>query len=358
MAKAAGYDVLALDIFADTDTVNLTRQALRLPYLDGGFEAVAFETALSAIADQHEVQGLVYGSGFERNPQLLGIASRYLPVLGNSAEVVAQTKAVPDFFQLLVSLDIPHPPSVIDMPASAAGWLRKRIGGSGGMHICRLQAGDTHQFGDYYQEELAGTPVSLLFVADGKHAQMIGYNQQEVSAWSNLPFRYGGLVTHADLPEGCKQVLQAAAQKLTAALQLRGLNSVDALLTSEGQAFVLELNPRLTASAGLYQPHANLMRMHLDGCRGVLSQLEIEQQAVAQIVVYAENDFIVPPDWLWPEWVTDRPEAGCSIVAGCPVCTVWAQAGNADVARELAQQRMQILAIKLKNINHAAVYRH
>ena len=344
MAKAAGYDVLALDIFSDTDTVNLAQETLRLPYLDGGFEPAAFEAALSAIADQHEVQGLVYGSGFERDPQLLDIASRYLSVLGNSAESVGHAKAVPDFFQLLTALDIPYPSSVIGMPALADGWLRKRIGGSGGTHVCRLQAGDAHQAGDYYQRELLGMPVSLLFVADGKQACMIGYNRQEVSAWKDLPFRYGGLVTHAGLPESCKQVLQTAAQKLTAALQLRGLNSVDALLTPEGQIFVLELNPRLTASAGLYQPHANLMRMHLDGCRSVRSRLEIEQLARAQMVVYAENDFTLPPDWYWPEWVSDLPEPGCRIAAGDPVCTVWAQAGHANAARELVQQRMQIVA--------------
>ena len=361
MAKAAGYDVLALDIFADTDTASLAQQVFRLPYVDGGFEPTGFEAALSAIAAQHEVEGLVYGSGFERDLHLLSIASRYLPVLGNSADIVAKAKAVPGFFRLLDTLDIPYPPSTINMPVSIGGWLRKRIGGSGGTHVCRLQAGSTHCAGDYYQRELAGTPVSVLFAADGMHACLVGYNRQEVSAWGNLPFRYGGLVTHVSLPGNCRQVLQRAAEKLTAALQLRGLNSIDAVLTPEGRTFVLELNPRLTASAGLYQPHADLMRMHLDGCRGVQKQLQVEQQAVAQLVVCAEADFTVPPDWPWPEWATDVPETGSTIAAGDPVCTVWAQAECAETARTLAWQRLQMMVAMQQmanNTDRAEIFRH
>lgn len=361
MAKAAGYDVLALDIFADTDTASLAQQVFRLPYVDGGFEPAGFEAALSAIAGQHEVQGLVYGSGFERNSHLLSIASRYLPVLGNSADIVAKAKAVPDFSRLLDTLDIPYPPSTINMPVSIGGWLRKRIGGSGGTHVCRLQAGSIHCDGDYYQQELAGTPVSVLFAADSKHACVVGYNRQEVSAWGDLPFRYGGLVTHASLPDDCRQVLQSAAEKLTAALQLRGLNSLDAILMPEGRTFVLELNPRLTASAGLYRPHADLMCMHLDGCRGAQKQLQVEQQATAQLVVYAESDFTVPPDWPWPEWVADMPEADSSIMAGDPVCTVWARAESAETARTLARQRLQMMVAMQQaasNTDQATVCRY
>ncbi|SNR71143.1 Predicted ATP-dependent carboligase, ATP-grasp superfamily [Methylobacillus rhizosphaerae] len=340
MAKAAGYDVLALDIFADSDTEQLATQVFRLPYADGGFDPAGFEAALATIAARHEVLGFVYGSGFEANPQLLETAAHYFPVVGNSASVVKQAKAVPDFFRTLDALGIPHPPVSMEVPALLAGWLHKQAGGSGGTHIRRLEAGGRKNAGSYYQQELAGIPVSLLFAAHAGDAHVIGYNRQSVAAHGDLPFRYGGLVTNVALPDTCRKILYVAAQHLTRVLKLRGLNSIDAMLTPTGDTYILELNPRLTASAGLYHSIPGLMQLHLgEGA----SALDIGRQASAQAVVYAEYDAIVPEGLEWPEWAADIPVAGSHIAAGDPLCTVYAQADGAEAAWQLAHQRLQVM---------------
>ncbi|MPS48847.1 ATP-grasp domain-containing protein [Methylobacillus sp.] len=342
MACAAGYEVLALDAFADEDTSTLASQALRLPYAECGFERGAFEAALSAICREHECAGFLYGSGFEADPALLGMVSARMPLIGNAADVVARAKSVPGFFSLLAELDIPHPPTSKRSPNTKCGWLLKREGGSGGTHVRRADrsAGP----GEYFQQELAGVPVSLLFAADGANVRVIGYNMQKVAASAKMPFRYGGLVSNVRLPADCCEVLRKAALTLTQTLRLRGLNSVDAVLTPDGRTFVLELNPRLTASAAAYRTHPGLLAIHLDACQGRLHDVDVEPVSQAQAVCYAREDFTVPCNLDWPAWASDLPAAGSRIVAGDPVCSVYAEAADAGVAEALAQHRLQAIA--------------
>lgn len=344
MACAAGYEAVALDIFADVDTQAMASRVLQLPYADGGFEPAGFEAALSALSVQDDVYGFVYGSGFEAAPELLNIAAAYMPVIGNSAEVVAEAKAVPGFFNLLARLEIPYPETLTEPPAAMSGWLSKHAGGSGGTHIRRMSGTVGMLPGAYYQRELIGVPVSALFAADGAKAVVIGYNRQSVSAFADLPFRYGGLVSNADLPDVCCEALYSAAQKLTQALQLRGINSVDAILALDGQTYILELNPRLTASAGLYRARTSMMQMHLNASQGMQVAPDVSSNAQAQAVFYAAQAFVVPEVVHWPEWVADIPLAGSSIAPGYPVCTVYAEARTATAAWDLVQHRLQVVS--------------
>ena len=83
--------------------------------------------------DPNTVIGMVYGSGFEARPELLEMASRYLPVIGNTPRVVRNLKRALQFFTLLDVLQIPHPEISYRPPAKTMGWLTKLGGGSGGL---------------------------------------------------------------------------------------------------------------------------------------------------------------------------------------------------------------------------------
>lgn len=342
-AAMAGHEVTVLDAFADEDTLHAAHEVRRVEYANGRFDAHSFMQALHAL-DLAKFDGLVYGGGFEAAPDLLEQAARHVPLIGNPPDVLRKLKQPRLFFSLLDELEIPHPQVSFEPPQHLAGWLLKHGGGSGGTHVQRLQ--DTYAFTDayaYYQRESAGEPVSLLFAADGKEVRAVGFNTQWTAPTPAMPFRYGGAVSHAPLPQNVQQQLLRAAQLITAEVGLRGLNSVDALM--QGDAIqLLEINPRLSATFDLYHDeNCNLFDLHLTACAGDLSRWpQIPKRAKAQHIVYAPQDYVIPP-LAWPPWAADLPTTGSVVSAGNPLCSVTAAGDDAQQARTSALARAQAL---------------
>lgn len=340
---AAGYQVLALDAFADADTQALAQHTAKVGYADGGFDAVDLERVLQSI-DAGTVRGMVYGSGFEAAPELLELAGKYLPVIGNTPRVVRNLKRALQFFTLLDVLQIPHPEISYRPPEKSVGWLSKRSGGSGGTHVRKVLPLPqmAQKRGEYYQREMHGSTVSLLFVADGQQAKAIGYNQQWISASAAMPYRYGGAVSHAELPEAIKRQLLQAAQRLTSAVGLRGINSIDAIMDGE-RAWLLEINPRLSATFDLYRAlpgQVSLFDLHLAACGGSLADMpQLEAQARAHHIVYALDELRLPEDIEWPAWVSDLPLPGATIAADEPICTILAEGETAEAAQRSLLER-------------------
>lgn len=346
-ATAAGYEVIALDAFADCDTRANAREVHLLHHHDGAFDAAALRDVLPRLVDAG-VQGLAYGSGFEANPALLTQVAGALPLIGNPARVVGHMKRALTFFALLEALEIPYPEVRLQALADAAptaDWLLKKNGGSGGTHVRRADARQPLEPGGYYQRAVAGIPVSLLFVADGRTARGIGFNQQWLAPTATQPYRYGGAVSRAELPLPVRRQLLLAAQKLTAAVGLRGLNSIDGIMAGE-QLWLLELNPRLSASFDLYAAaDGGLFELHLQAAAGrVTTWPRLDAQARAHYIVYAPDDLRLPAGFAWPEWVADVPAPSSEIGREQPICTVTAAAATATLAVQLLSGRVGQLA--------------
>jgi uncharacterized protein len=356
-AAAAGYEVISLDAFADSDTRRAAKTSHVVQYDRGHFDELDLLRTLNKTGARNSI-GMAYGGGFEAVPELLETVQKYVPLIGNTPRVVRNLKRPRQFFMLLDILQIPHPeisftPLIKSMKQSAAGWLYKQGGGSGGTHIHRALPlpNIAPEAGWYFQREMPGVPVSLLFVADGKQARPIGFNRQWISPTPATPYRYGGAVGNAELPESVRQQLIHASQQLTNAVGLRGLNSIDGIMDGE-QLWMLEINPRLSATFDLYQPaDINLFELHVWACGyGVNTDGDwprtsplLPQAAKAQHIVYAPYGLHFPGDIEWPEWAADIPLPDSRIEVQQPVCTVIAEAGSADDAEELARSRAQSL---------------
>lgn len=346
----AGYSVVALDVFADTDTKRAAEHVYKIEYANSGFDANQFETALNQI-DTSDMLGFAYGSGFEAQPDLLERISKRLPLIGNQPEVVRQIKDATHFFDVLDQLAIPHPEVSFKMLANADGWLCKEEGGSGGTHVLDAGANQYLPDGQYYQRVMDGIPVSMLFAANGSEAKVVGFNQQWVAPIAGKPYRYGGIVGNANLPSAIKLALQSTAQKITAAFSLRGLNSLDVIWNDE-QFWVLEINPRLSSTLDLYQSkESNLFALHVQAVGGDLSQFPtISSCSRARNVLYAAQDLLIPEDFSWPEWTADIPMPLSCIPHAQPICTVLAEADHAGDAQALVLSRVAELSALLFKI--------
>lgn len=339
--------MVALDVFADADTQRAAQQVYKIGYANSGFDARQFEAALDQI-DTIDMFGFAYGSGFEAQPDLLERIAKRLPLIGNSPEVVRKLKDARCFFGVLDRLAIPHPEVSFTSLANADGWICKEQGGSGGTHVLNACANQTVPKDQYYQRVIDGIPISMLFAANGTEIKVIGFNQQWAAPTAGKPYRYGGIVGHANLPLEIKQALQEAAHKITSAFGLRGLNSLDVIWQGD-HYWVLEINPRLSSTLDLYQSEkSNLFALHVQSVNGDLSHFPlISNRSKARNVLYASQDLVIRENIVWPEWTADIPIALTAIAQQQPICTVLADADSAEKAQALVVERVKQLSALL-----------
>ncbi len=339
-ARRAGYRPLVADLFGDLDTLDLAEASERVPgTLARGFAKDALLASLNRLATGRRVIGVVAGTGFEDRPGLLrSLAARY-GLVGNFPEVVAAIKDPFRFAETCARADVPYPDIRYD-PPPGAGWLRKRAGGSGGVHVAAPTRRAVARRGWYYQRRVAGEPVSAAFLAAGGRCRVLGFSRQWADPAPSQPFRYGGASRPAPLSADRAADIGDAVARLVAHTGLRGLNSADFLVRDDG-FHLLEVNPRPGATLDiLADAEGALFRWHLDACNGVLPQTApVFSGAAAAAVVYASAGITPPASFPWPAWTADRQAPGSAVASGAPLCTVLADAADADAAERLVRDR-------------------
>jgi predicted ATP-grasp superfamily ATP-dependent carboligase len=341
-ARREGMAVRVIDRFGDADTRAASRDLRVVSGWDGP-EDPGLEALVERFSPAAKGEPVLWGGGLEARPGLLERLAGRRDLLGNGGEVVRRVTDPDRWFPLLAGLGLPHPESRLAPPASPDDWLAKEAGASGGGHI-RPGRGAGPRAGRYFQRRCPGTPLSLLFAADGRRAQVLGVTEQWTAGEQNgdpEDFRYGGGLGHADPGRRLSRALEEAVAALTARLGLRGLNGLDCLV--EGDAFhLLEVNPRPVASLALYAGDLapGPIALHRSGSRGRLPAVRIRPPGPyrGHAVVYAEEPVRVPPGLLAP-WCGDRPGVGTWVPAGAPVCTVQAAHRVRGEARRLLGSR-------------------
>lgn len=344
-ARRAGYRPLVADFYGDMDTCEFAA-AHRL--IDDGFDlGFRRETLLPALEDlaaREAPCGLVYGMGFEDRTDILDELSEHFPLFGNRPEVVRRVKDPSALAQLCEDLGVPHPAIQTARPDDCANWLVKSIGGAGGTHVAPAATAYATEEGTYYQRIAAGEPVSLLFLADGAHALALGASRQWTQPTPSEPFRYGGCLRPANLPDPLAQKLAALADALASACALRGLNSLD-LLAKGDTITLIEINPRPGATLDIFEDRkGTLFLAHLEACLGKLPPVKPAfDGAAAAAVAFARGEIASMPRLDWPDWAADRQNPRTRLQPDDPVCTVKAHAGEPARARRLVDERTALI---------------
>jgi predicted ATP-grasp superfamily ATP-dependent carboligase len=347
-----------MDSFADVDTCHAARRCVTVKLGNSGFDPESLLKAVEDLSAEGDHAGLVYGSGLEKTPELLGRLAKGRRLYGNAPDVVRLVKTPETFFALLDSLSIPYPEVRYSPPKDRQGWLSKRVGGGGGGHVMRLAQGVRPSAHRYFQRYLPGKVMSVLFLADGTAVRLIGFNTQwTAQVRASSPFLFGGAVNRASLAPAQRRWLEAKIYALVAAIGLRGLNSLDFVLADD-QPRVLEVNPRPSATFELYEPDfpEGLLSLHLRACEGVLPPPACSKPRPVrgQAIVYAAEPKRIAPFVRWPAWCRDIPQAGTRIKRGQPICSLFAQGESAGQVRRQLERRMSFLQKSLETIRARA----
>ncbi len=337
------HPVAVLDLFADCDTRGYASAWHRLAAPGWDLDPAVTVRAANDICPAPVP--LVPGSGFERHPGLLSELARGRKLLGNTPEVVAASKNPQYFFPLLERLGIAHPETSSVAPADPESWLVKRIGGCGGTHVRPARPGETYSPEYYFQRRVAGTFASVLFVADGRQARVVGVNETWVRAGGDTPFAYAGAINRLAIPAGMRRQISRDLDRITAALGLVGLNGMDFVIRGN-EYLVLEINPRPTATIDLHDDHAagSLFDLHVRACGGSLpDELQVSEVVRAHAVVYMPAGRRGACRIDFPVWCSDRPANVEDLRPGMPVCTVNATGWRvADVRRQIDRRRREV----------------
>ncbi|MCQ8105691.1 ATP-grasp domain-containing protein [Methylomonas sp. SURF-2] len=336
LAVDAGFQVVAIDCYADLDTCRLATETVRVADL-----AVAdIAEAVEALTQKHGLTHAVYGSGFEAHVDSLRYLESRLIVLGNPPTLFMRFQDKPAFFRHLQQLAIPYPDTVFSPPAADQAWLVKPMRGEGGFAIsrhCLEQTVDAGRF--YWQRYLNGQAMSVLFVADHGKIKLFGFNRQWIAEGHEQPFTFAGIANHAHVSSQNRALLVEWLDGLGKVYPLRGLGSLD-FIVKDGQCYMLELNARIPASAQLYGK--SVFTAHCLACLGRTVEIGSSEPAGFH-TVFARNDLLISSGVSWPEWVVDRPADGAFVGKGRPVCSIIAGGNDAQQVEDRLRRRQLII---------------
>jgi predicted ATP-grasp superfamily ATP-dependent carboligase len=342
----AGYTPLVADMFADADTRGL---AAAWRQVEGsftqGFNADAFMDALAELAKGRVPTGLVYGAGFEASPDVLAAVAEHWPILGNPPEAVARVKHPEAFARACAKLGVPHPEISCNPLLMPAGWLQKQYGGAGGAHIrlCTGEAMMTAGLPDkfYFQREVKGRPVSALFLAAKDGVHIIGFSGQWRAPSPQEAFRFGGAVRPARISSQIETQLTEAVLATAREFGLIGLGSADFLVDDGGGWWLLEINPRPSATLDIFDSDTHpLFALHMAAVRGApLPATPRPKGAFAMQILYVLRAKCFLPQMQYPDWIVDRPLPGTYLEANAPLCTVLAYGEDACKVKTLCTER-------------------
>jgi predicted ATP-grasp superfamily ATP-dependent carboligase len=293
----------------------------------------------------------MYTGGLENWPGLIGRWAQRRPLWGNGPEALRRARD-PSFVAALMREGGGVAPEVRrhgePLPDSGE-WLVKPLRGSGGAGI-RVFDG-VHGPGptDYLQQYLSKTSCSLVFVADGQSARLLGFTFQMVGepCLHAPPFRYCGSVAFPLVVASFRQQLERLGASIARGCALHGLFGVDCLWRydvdvdgePQPQLWPVEVNPRYPASVEVVEHTFGLraLEWHRWACTPSsfpdLPDLERLEPMVGKAILFARREVIFPAEGPWsgapllegsiPAFA-DIPDPGERIEADRPILSFFA----------------------------------
>lgn len=356
------------DCFGDADTRRYAEQCHDIARRDAPLciDTDKLMRALTHCASLHQRVVVVTGTGFEDNLAALKSLQQTAQALQlccafNDAEVMHHVTHPEYFFEALNAAKAPHPHTQSGPPSAAqqaqSRWLVKQRGGHGAGHIRRFSKGAKIAAEPiYYQEDITGCPYSICAISYISHIVCLHFNRQQVLKPASGPWQYRGAIaaSAADLglPPPVADELRRITSELCAQLQVRGLLSVDFMLSGDNKPYILELNARPTATFELSHCAAALAE-HLKafGVSGVPMPATTTTHRVAghrycfapyALQVNKSLEHALDDSALMAH-VSDWPMPDTRVAQAAPLCNLHAQGDSVAQVQALLAQREQLL---------------
>ena len=270
-AVAAGYEVLSLDYFGDSDQP-ASAEVFSL-VRDFNLEPNLKNLAIAAKSLACKVDRVVLGAGLENESALFEIINPE-NLWSNSMETVQAVRDLCNLSSVFKSTQILIPKTIFpgDPLPKKGHWLIKDERHSGGLGV-REWDGISHiHKHEILQKLISGELMSACFVADGQHGRLLGISRQFAGvARLGAPLFYwcGNVAPYQDAL--LEKMISHAVERLIERTGLIGVNGIDFIIHGD-KIFILEVNPRWTGSLELFEKlnGINMFQLHVDACKGRL----------------------------------------------------------------------------------------
>lgn len=146
-------------------------------------------------------------------------------------------------------------------------WLSKSLMGAGGIQVRRFDQEELRELGlvellkakweeeMYLQEHIEGRSIGATFCSYRDEVRFVGVARGVTSDElpGPLPFIYRGSILSPDISQEVKQRLEDFGRLVTLETGIRGLWQADFIVKDDGSLWVLEVNPRWSASMELHE---------------------------------------------------------------------------------------------------------
>lgn len=263
-ARRAGLIPVTIDYFADDD--------LRAMAEAHAVQGDSLEFA--AVARTLKADAWMYVGAWENYPAAIEAISAVHPLAGNRPETLRGVRNPQRWSEVLLTAGVPvlEIRDHRDPPPADGTWLLKPVASGAGRKIRRwipkVAEGKPLSEGFFFQRYRDAPVWSAAFLAGVDRMELVGCCSQASGAPGALDeFAYAGSCGPLVVSNVVRRRLQTIAETAGAAFGLRGLLGIDFLLEGD-QPWVLEFNPRYTASMELFELASgrSLLADHLLAC--------------------------------------------------------------------------------------------
>ena len=331
-ARRAGRACVTVDAFGDLDQKARVENVALLRDKGRAYSAAA----AVAIGRRLDAGSAAYVANLENHPAAVRRLAAGRQLLGNSPAVLVAAR---DWKQLTRTVEEAGGRTPTTFAAGQArslpagrSWLRKLLRGGGGSGVAPLVPGARLRSDEVAQERIDGVLGSVSFAADGRRARLLGLSRGLAGddSFGATGYRYSGSLFPFPVEPSLLERVEGLAQATTRAFGLVGVNGLD-FIVRDGEAFVLEVNPRYSASMELLERAGllNVFETHAAACGGALtaaSGKRVSAGVFGKAILWARRDIVAGDTrrWLARDDVRDLPFPGERIRRGHPVCTVLA----------------------------------
>lgn len=321
-AAREGYLVRVADCYGDLDTLQVADRYLKLPVANKANQHLWLQ-AIVCLSDDQPCS-LIFGTGIERLYPLLSELPNHILYAGSSYTSIEQLSSPTKWIALLDRLALPYPSTRFTKAQPFTGnWLAKTAAAWGGSHITDADSIKKHT-DVYFQQKIDGISASVLFLVSGNAFHILLINQQFIVNPALNNFTLQAISNSLLLDDKQQQTINNALQKLSRHLDLAGLMSLDFMINSSGEIFLLEINPRPTASCQLLPRDLPIISWQLMSSAGQLPEIPTELASRKQLLwfCFAPHKITIPADFVWPDYCFDRPAANSLIESGEILCSL------------------------------------
>jgi len=356
-AKKAGYNVYVADYFGDIDLRRVCRDFMAVIEQKEGkscgrimwnFKPEAFLQMAKILVKKHNIDAILLSSGLDDYFDVLCGLNSLAPIMGNPPKVFMDIRKEPKFFDELESLGVPHPETatakdVFEAKEIAANMgfpvVVKPVKGFGGVDIKLVSNQEemekvfpiTSQSSEniIVQKFIEGVHASISILAGESGVRVLSINEQLLglpSVFQHEPFGYCGNIVPLKVDSSIFEKCKSIAEKIASHFSLIGSNGIDIVISSNGEPYVIEVNPRFQGTLGCVEEvlGINLVESHIRACLyGELPSVRSSSKFCTRLILYSPKRVFAPDLAAFQEAV-DIPLPNSIIEEGEPLCSILA----------------------------------